>query len=325
MAIVTWKRQAATSTSLAWFQVLDLMTTKVKMHGYGASSNTQPLGATLAKIIAMLVEKHNCTMAVFKDETLFWNWAKSVSDDPVLQAISIAGPAVFREASHLMRNAALLYASQGDCFATDVVPESQWFDSGPCVEDLVNLTPGEMATKHFVSGSKDFLAMGDVATEPARYTNNPWCDSFDLTRQLDYLDFEQEGIETAEGRLAECSVFWPNAGVSSRSESRMTQTSDKTCSSSSIPSSNSKGGGIDHVSQFGASMKEDNNRAGAWNPTWLGDFIRACPDAEVPPIFQKIQNEMESDAGKAAAQSEARGTESKASSSGSFAESSVFK
>ncbi|KAL3173736.1 hypothetical protein MRX96_041540 [Rhipicephalus microplus] len=54
-----------------------------------ASDNdvSSSLGLAMARIVAKLMDKYNSSLAFFRDDMLFWNWAREESNEPILQAI----------------------------------------------------------------------------------------------------------------------------------------------------------------------------------------------------------------------------------------------
>ncbi|XP_075532755.1 uncharacterized protein LOC142565984 isoform X1 [Dermacentor variabilis] len=301
---------------------------KEKSDEDAASGNIEPgsLGIALAKIVAKLLEKHNCATALFKDEVLFWNWAKDGSDEPLLQAISSATQAIFSETKHSMSKSALLNAGQGDCLAKyplDIDFSSRWPGKDPLVEHPINLASSGIASRPCISGSHDYLAMGDFTTVPADDVDDFWERGFDPTEQFDFLDSDEDDIVAAEESVTKCPTPWPSTSTSSGSDSSATWATCSAHSSSSFLEKKAKVEATVPISEpEQSSAKEKINTPGeTWHPTWIEDLLRVCPDAEVDPIFADISRKVANSTKGTGARPKERRNDSSAGSSESSADS----
>ncbi|XP_037504094.2 uncharacterized protein LOC119379029 [Rhipicephalus sanguineus] len=294
-----------------------------------ASDDVEPgsLGAALAKIVAKLLDKHNCTTALFKDDVLFWNWAKEGSDEPILQAIGTATQAITSETKHGRGKSALFNAGQGDCLAEHPLDNfaNYWPGKGPLVEHPMSLESGEIAGRPFVSGGNDYLAMGDFTTIPADDSDEYWGRGFDPTQQFDFLDSDEDDMITAEEPAAKCPTPWPTTSTSSRSDSSATWATCSAHSSSSFLEKKTQVETTVTTSEPEQNpVKQKINTPGdTWHPTWIEDLLRACPEAEVSPIFADIRCKMPNPSNATGARPKEKRTDPSTGSGGSSAESSV--
>ncbi|XP_049516597.1 nascent polypeptide-associated complex subunit alpha, muscle-specific form-like [Dermacentor silvarum] len=289
-----------------------------------ASGNIEPgsLAIALAKIVAKLLEKHNCATALFKDDVLFWNWAKDGSDEPLLRAIGNATQTVFSETKHSMSKSALLNAGQGDCltkYPLDINFSSHWPGKDPLMEHPMHFASGEIAGRPCISGSHDYLAMGDFTTAPADDSDDFWERGFDPTEQFGFLDSDEDDIVAAEEPVVKCPTPWPSTSTSSGSDSPATWATCSAHSSSSFLEKKAKVEATVPISEPEQnSVKEKINTPGdTWHPTWIEDLLRVCPDAEVDPIFADISRKVANSAKETGARPKERRNDSSAGKSGS--------
>lgn len=142
-----------------------------------------------------------------------------------------------------------------------------WPGEGPHVEHPMSLEFGEIDDRPFLGSGNDYLTMGDFMI-PADDGDEYWGRGFDPTQQFDFLDSDEDMI-TAEEPTAKCSAPLPPIGT------RRKRTQMETTVTMSEPEEN-----------FG------NTPGDTWHPTWIENLPRACPDAEVSPIFLDISRKV---------------------------------
>nr|XP_037284776.1 uncharacterized protein LOC119177399 [Rhipicephalus microplus] len=236
-----------------------------------ASDNdvSSSLGLAMARIVAKLMDKYNSSLAFFRDDMLFWNWAREESNEPILQAIGTNTEAFASKKKPGMDKSTLFNAGQGDCMPEHPIDDisNAWPGEGPHVEHPMSLEFGEIDDRPFLGSGNDYLTMGDFMI-PADDGDEYWGRGFDPTQQFDFLDSDEDMI-TAEEPTAKCSAPLPPIGT------RRKRTQMETTVTMSEPEEN-----------FG------NTPGDTWHPTWIENLPRACPDAEVSPIFLDISRKV---------------------------------